>query len=350
MPKWVHDRAERLRKKNPDMEEGTSYAIATQQSYAAGKAPKKWKGQTFGTRKGKRNALSKYDRPKKEYQKTASGDRSAASKVGVGAAAGGGIGYLLSKALKLPPFLTLPTTIGGAGVGGALATPKPGATYGVHQGFKMAEMNALEKFAMDQELDLDALEEEARAALKPFVVRKLDEDNGSTSVAAGFPSYGKVPILGIHVAEHANPYAVGGGAAGGAMLGSIAGKLSKSRALSRFLQGVGAAGGGAAGGFGAGRMFREDPDVDIAAGEVDAATALRHPALLGLGKQAELELLEKEASERLNTVQLSLKKLKPPKGLTQKAGDRTPSWGGTTKPPPTNMAGEVKGIAPPPVV
>lgn len=67
MPAWIHDRADHIRAKNPDMPKSQSFAIATQQAYAAGKAPKK----DFGTATGKKVAKRKYDEPKKEYKKTA---------------------------------------------------------------------------------------------------------------------------------------------------------------------------------------------------------------------------------------------------------------------------------------
>lgn len=66
MPQWIHDRADHLRKKNPEMSESQSFAIATQQSYAAGKAPK-----DYGTSKGRSEAKKKYDDPKNTYEKQA---------------------------------------------------------------------------------------------------------------------------------------------------------------------------------------------------------------------------------------------------------------------------------------
>ncbi len=67
MPKWIHDRADHIRADNPGMKKSTSFAIATQQAYATGKAPKK----DFGTPEGKREAHQKYDEPKSEYKQTA---------------------------------------------------------------------------------------------------------------------------------------------------------------------------------------------------------------------------------------------------------------------------------------
>lgn len=48
------------------MPESMSWALATQQSYAAGKAPK-----NYGTTQGKKKALRKYDDGKAAYKKTA---------------------------------------------------------------------------------------------------------------------------------------------------------------------------------------------------------------------------------------------------------------------------------------
>ena len=354
MPAWIHNRAKHLKSKNPDMDESTAHAVATQQAYAAGKAPKKWKGVKFGTAEGRRTAHAKHTKPLKEYRKTAAAQqRSAAGKVGIGAATGGGVGYLASHFLKTP-LLRLPMVIGGAALGGAAAVPKPSPTYQVHQGFQpRADMNYDNLIkAAQQELDLDAMEEDARQALSPFVVRKLNEDKGSTSVAAAFPSRGKVPILGIHVDETPDPYAVAGGGIGGAMLGGLAGRLAKSRALSRVLRTTGALGGGAGGAAMAGRFIQRDPDVNIAGGETDPMTALRHPALLGFQKGAQAAALEKLAASYLQAIKTpAVKGLKPVKTLEQKQPkqDRTPSWGGGSEKPVTNMAGEIKNIPPPPV-
>ncbi len=66
MPAWIHERAKHIQDKNPDMPESRSFAIATQQAYAAGKAPKK-----FGASKGRKDAKEKYDSPKSHYIQTA---------------------------------------------------------------------------------------------------------------------------------------------------------------------------------------------------------------------------------------------------------------------------------------
>lgn len=77
MPKWIHDRAEHIRKKNPDMDEGMSYALATQQAHRLGKSPKTFKSKVtgkkerFGTPEARREAKMKLNKPKSEYQKTA---------------------------------------------------------------------------------------------------------------------------------------------------------------------------------------------------------------------------------------------------------------------------------------
>lgn len=52
--------------KNPDMQESTAWAVATQQSHAAGKSPK-----GYGTSEGRSEAKQKFDKPKKEYMQTA---------------------------------------------------------------------------------------------------------------------------------------------------------------------------------------------------------------------------------------------------------------------------------------
>ena len=68
MPKWIHNRAEHLLAKNPEMTKDKAFAIATQQSHASGKSPK-----GYGTKAGKAEAREKYDapKPKKEYEMTA---------------------------------------------------------------------------------------------------------------------------------------------------------------------------------------------------------------------------------------------------------------------------------------
>jgi hypothetical protein len=66
MPKWIHDRAKHIRKKNPDLPEGAEWGIATQQGYATKKAPK-----GFGTPAGKRKAKKKYKKPAKKYEQKA---------------------------------------------------------------------------------------------------------------------------------------------------------------------------------------------------------------------------------------------------------------------------------------
>lgn len=66
MPQWIHDRADHIRRKNPGMEKSQAFAIATQQSHAAGKSPK-----GYGTPEGRREAKRKYDEPKRSYVQTA---------------------------------------------------------------------------------------------------------------------------------------------------------------------------------------------------------------------------------------------------------------------------------------
>jgi hypothetical protein len=59
MPKWIHDRAEHIKAKNPSMNESTAFAIATQQAHATSKAPK-----NYGTAEGRSEAKNKYDTPR----------------------------------------------------------------------------------------------------------------------------------------------------------------------------------------------------------------------------------------------------------------------------------------------
>ncbi len=42
MPAFIHDRAEHILAKNPKMDKSKAFAIATQQSHALGKSPKKY--------------------------------------------------------------------------------------------------------------------------------------------------------------------------------------------------------------------------------------------------------------------------------------------------------------------
>lgn len=55
MPAFIHDRAEHILAKNPDMDKSKAFAIATQQSHALGKSPK-----GYGTTEGKSTAKKKY--------------------------------------------------------------------------------------------------------------------------------------------------------------------------------------------------------------------------------------------------------------------------------------------------
>lgn len=66
MPRWVEDRKDYLLKKNPDMEESTAWALATQQARAVGKIPK-----DYGTAKGRKKAKKKYKKPSSAYEKKA---------------------------------------------------------------------------------------------------------------------------------------------------------------------------------------------------------------------------------------------------------------------------------------
>lgn len=76
--KWIENRADRILDKDLKSRYGgeaksVAFAIATQQAHKLGKTPKKGKGPggMYGTKEGKREAKAKYDKPKKEYRKTA---------------------------------------------------------------------------------------------------------------------------------------------------------------------------------------------------------------------------------------------------------------------------------------
>lgn len=58
MPAWIHDRAQHILRKNPDMDESQAFAIATQQAHALKKAPK-----GYGTSEGRAAARRKYRTP-----------------------------------------------------------------------------------------------------------------------------------------------------------------------------------------------------------------------------------------------------------------------------------------------
>lgn len=77
--KWIENRADRILDKDLKSRYGNeaksvAFAIATQQAHKLEKTPKKGKGPggMYGTKEGKREARAKYDKPKKEYRKTAS--------------------------------------------------------------------------------------------------------------------------------------------------------------------------------------------------------------------------------------------------------------------------------------
>jgi hypothetical protein len=63
MPEFIHNRAEHILAKNPDMPKSQAFAIATQQSHALGKSPKR-----YGTVEGRREARAKYTTPKDDVR------------------------------------------------------------------------------------------------------------------------------------------------------------------------------------------------------------------------------------------------------------------------------------------
>jgi hypothetical protein len=82
MPAWIHDRAMSLKKDmektyGPEKAKQVAFAVATQQAHRLGKSPKTYKSKVtgekerFGTTVGRVVAKQKFDKPKKEYQKTA---------------------------------------------------------------------------------------------------------------------------------------------------------------------------------------------------------------------------------------------------------------------------------------
>lgn len=69
MPAFIHDRAEHLLARNPDMKKSTAFAISTQQGHALGKNPR-----GFGSAEGRRTAKKKYDTPKDDVKAANPGD------------------------------------------------------------------------------------------------------------------------------------------------------------------------------------------------------------------------------------------------------------------------------------
>jgi hypothetical protein len=66
MPKWMHDRADHIMEKNPEMPKGEAFAIATQQMHSLGKTPK-----GYGTAEGKRTAKAKFNTPEDDVKTAA---------------------------------------------------------------------------------------------------------------------------------------------------------------------------------------------------------------------------------------------------------------------------------------
>ena len=111
MPAWIEQRAEHLLAKNPSMSKSTAYAVATQQSYGAGKNPK-----GFGTPEGKAVAKEKYDLPKKEYEKRPNpGKLDSPKMAGVSAAALEQYKHLMKYAFALAQYSGPPSRIKAAG-------------------------------------------------------------------------------------------------------------------------------------------------------------------------------------------------------------------------------------------
>lgn len=83
MPAWIHDRAMSMKKDmektyGPEKAKQVAFAVATQQAHRLGKSPKTFKSkvtgkkESFGTPEARSEAKAKFDKPRKEYKKTAS--------------------------------------------------------------------------------------------------------------------------------------------------------------------------------------------------------------------------------------------------------------------------------------
>jgi hypothetical protein len=79
--RWLHSRAEHILAKNPSMDKGEAFAIATQQAHATGHTPK-----GFGTSEGKATAKAKYDTPKDDEQRANPGGLDSPKLAALGAA------------------------------------------------------------------------------------------------------------------------------------------------------------------------------------------------------------------------------------------------------------------------
>lgn len=116
MPKWIHDRADHIRSKNPGMSKSQSFAIATEQAYAAGKAPK-----SYGTKEGRREAHKKYHGKPSSYERRANPKTKSAAKqafwVGlidelqkISAVSVADVTKTISPKKRLPKLTSVPTT------------------------------------------------------------------------------------------------------------------------------------------------------------------------------------------------------------------------------------------------
>lgn len=121
MPAWIHNRAERILSKNPDMDKGEAFAIATQQAHALGKSPK-----GYGTSEGRAEAHRKYRTPQDD-QKTASVMWSAffSEAEKLGAAIPGFKSFSLPKT-QMPLMPKIPGRIGST----RMMSPRPPTTPG----------------------------------------------------------------------------------------------------------------------------------------------------------------------------------------------------------------------------
>ena len=109
--KWIHDRAHHIMSKNPSMEKGIAYAVATQQAHKVGKSPK-----NFRTAGGVLEAKIKHPFPKKYYKKTASANVALRRlrRLAKEAAAARQIGRRVAKFKSAPPTYRAATVSGAA--------------------------------------------------------------------------------------------------------------------------------------------------------------------------------------------------------------------------------------------
>lgn len=103
-PKWIHDRAHHIMRKDRGVGKSTAYAIATQQSHASEHTPGSW-----GTEEGREEAKEKYEKPASSYEQTADPKEKKAHR---DAMFGGFLDELdkIAAGVATPPVPTAPST------------------------------------------------------------------------------------------------------------------------------------------------------------------------------------------------------------------------------------------------